>query len=296
VILNVHDTFPELFATKFGRAAGHPLVRIARLEERMSAALATRLITVTDEARRCLSARGVGVGHTEVVMNSPDEGVFGPPREPVELPGEGPIRVLYHGGLAPRYGVATLIKAIGRLASTDPRVELRICGFGEERDSLAALAEQVAPGRVCIPTDPVPFALIPDELRAAHIGVVPTLHDAFTELLLPVKLMEYVHMGLPVVSSRLPGICSYFSDDALLTYAPGDSASLAAAISAVCSDPVGARERSRSASRRQQDLAWDRQRERYLALVDELALSGSRRGGPAAPHAGGASIRRSYRS
>ena len=99
---------------------------------------------------------------------------------------------------------------------------------------------------------------------------MPTLRDDFTELLLPVKLLEYVHMGLPVVASRLPVIERYFGDDVLLAE-PGDPASIAAAIEGVRADPVAARERAERASER---LGRDRvaapARSGYLELVDGL--------------------------
>ena len=78
LILNVHDTFPELFATKYGRPPGDILERVLEGEERLSSMLASRVITVTDQAKGRLEGRGVGVGRTTVVMNSPDERVFGP--------------------------------------------------------------------------------------------------------------------------------------------------------------------------------------------------------------------------
>ncbi len=268
VILNMHDTFPELFATKYGRPEGDRLERLLVREERFSAALASRVVTVTDQARRRVEGRGVGVGRTTVVMNSPDERVFGPGRAPLSLPAEGPLRVLYHGGLAPRFGVQTLIEAWAHLR--DSRLHLRVCGSGEDRDRLAALAEQVAPDRIDVAPRPVPFEQIPAELQRAHVGVVPTLHDRFTELLLPVKLLEYVHMGLPVVSSRLPGIAGYFSAQELCEYVPGDPADLARALEAVCANPAAARERAARATERLAEIAWEQQRERYLSLVDEL--------------------------
>jgi glycosyltransferase involved in cell wall biosynthesis len=269
VILNMHDTFPELFATKYGRPEGDRLERLLVREERFSAALASRVVTVTDQARRRVEGRGVGVGRTTVVMNSPDERVFGPGRAPLRLPAEGPVRVLYHGGLAPRFGVQTLIEAWAHLRDRS-RLHLRVCGSGEDRDRLAALAAQVAPDQIDVAPRPVPFEQIPAELQRAHIGVVPTLHDRFTELLLPVKLLEYVHMGLPVVSSRLPGIAGYFSARELCEFAPGDPADLARALEAVCADPAAARERAAQATERLTEIAWEQQRERYLALVDEL--------------------------
>jgi glycosyltransferase involved in cell wall biosynthesis len=289
VVLDVHDTFPELFATKFSGPRQRPMAHALSWEERGCAAFSSHVVVVTEQARGRLNGRGVGVGKTTVVMNSPDESVFGPPRPPVRWPLRGPLRILYHGGLAPRFGVDTLIRAVGLLGeqapparSTSaqrqaqgqgqaPAVELRVCGSGEQRDRLAALARELAPGRVDVAREPVPFALIPAELERAHIGVVPTLHDSFTELLLPVKLLEYVHMGLPVLASRLPCIGDYFSEGRdLRMFTPGDPHDLAAALRELSLDPSAARERALRASARLRPIAWERQRERYLALVDEL--------------------------
>jgi len=270
VILNVHDTFPELFASKFARPPGDKLDRLLKYEERLSAALASRIVVVTDQARLRLEERGVGVACTTVVMNSPDEGVFGPPREPVVWPEHGPLRMLYHGGLAPRFGVETVIRSFERLRESVPRLQLRVCGSGEDRDRLARLAEQIDPQRIDVSPEPVPFEQIPAELAASHIGVVPTLHDRFTELLLPVKLLEYVHMGLPVLASRLPGISSYFGADDLATFIAGDPDDLARSIESMCADPAFARRRAASATRQLSDISWDSQRARYLALVDAL--------------------------
>jgi glycosyltransferase involved in cell wall biosynthesis len=273
LILDVHDTFPELFATKFARPPRDPLARLLRWEERLSAALATRVLVVTEQARRRLHSRGVGVGSTEVVMNSPDERLFGEPRDALLLPAEGPLRLLYHGGLAERFGVRTLIEAFGLLRERLPRLRLRICGSGEpaERERLTALAREIDRERIEVAPAPVPFAQIPAELAGAHIGVVPTLHDRFTELLLPVKLLEYVHMGMPVVCSRLPCIADYLGERELRTFTAGDPADLAAAIAALCADPVAAQRRAAQAQSAIAPLAWERQRERYLGVVDELA-------------------------
>src|SRR5262249_13150048 len=145
-----------------------------------------------------------------------------------------------------------------------------ICGSGEDRDALAALAARIDPARIDVAAEPVPFSEIPRELEAAHIGVVPTLHDRFTELLLPVKLLEYVHMGLPVVASRLPGSGSYFGDAERAPDEAGDAEDLARGVEARCADPDAAAGRAALAGRRLAEIAWERQRERYLALVDEL--------------------------
>ena len=77
---------------------------------------------------------------------------------------------------------------------------------------------------------PIPMLEIPGELERAQIGVVPTLRDEFTEHLLPVKLLEYLHMGLPAIAPRLPVIQRYFSDDEVRYFEPGSEADLAEAM------------------------------------------------------------------
>src|SRR4029078_12976698 len=126
-----------------------------------------------------------------------------------------------------------------------------------------------APEGVHVAPRPTPVEEIPARLEEADLGVVPTLRDDFTHLLLPVKLLEYVHMGLPVVASRLPVIERYFGDDVLLAE-PGDPASIAAAIEGVRAEPELARRRAAAASAQLAEIEWRRQREQYLELVDGL--------------------------
>jgi glycosyltransferase involved in cell wall biosynthesis len=270
LVLNFHDTFPELFATLFGKPQGHPLVRLVRAEEKISAALADGHIFVTAEARDLLRDRGVTAARSQIVMNTPDERVFGERRAPIELPAEGELRVVYHGGLADRFGVEGLVRAVALLRGRGEPVSLDVYGSdAEAARTLAAAAAKIAPEGVRIAPRPTPVAEIPGRLERAHLGVVPTRRDDFTELLLPVKLLEYVHMGLPVIASRLPVIERYFGDDVLLAE-PGDPASIAAAIEGVRAEPELARLRAGRASERLAEIEWRRQKEQYLSLVDGL--------------------------
>jgi glycosyltransferase involved in cell wall biosynthesis len=90
--------------------------------------------------------------------------------------------------------------------------------------------------------------------------------------------MEYAHMGLPVVASRLPVVEHYFTDDEVLFYEPGSDEALAAAIAQLRLDPERARDRAARASRKLEDLDWAGQRQNYVGLVERLArLTPSRR-------------------
>jgi glycosyltransferase involved in cell wall biosynthesis len=277
VILNVHDTFPELFTTKFNRSTKSPWVALVRAQERISGRFADAVVTVTPEAGALLERRRSAPKGASVVMNSPDESVFGPPRAPVRFPADGTLRAIYHGGLAPRFGVELLVEAMGLLSPALARLQLRVCGTGVDQARIAGLAERHAPGRADVAPTPIPFRDIPRELEQAHVGIVPTLRDKFTELLLPVKLLEYVHMGLPAVAPRLPVIERYFTGEEVVFFEPGSASSLAKAVDSLCMDPEGALARAERASRRLAEFAWPVQRGLYLALVDQLVETSGQR-------------------
>jgi glycosyltransferase involved in cell wall biosynthesis len=282
IVLNFHDTFPELFATLFDKEPGHPLVRLVRVEERLSAGFADGHIFVTEEARNLLAQRGIRAERSEIVMNTPDEGVFGQAREPITLPTDGDLRVIYHGGLADRFGVETLVRAVALLRQGGVPVTLDV--YGSDAEAARALTDRaatIAPDGVRIAPRPTPVGEIPALLEQAHVGVVPTLEDDFTELLLPVKLLEYVHMGLPVVASRLPVIESYFGPGEVRFAEPGDPASIAAEIEAIRADPIAARDRAQSAAARLAGMEWQRQRQGYLAFIDGLVGAGMASTAPA---------------
>jgi glycosyltransferase involved in cell wall biosynthesis len=270
VLLDIHDTFPELFATKFGLSRRHPLTRLMELEERYSGAFADAMLCVTQEAADRLNSRGVKVGSTSVVMNSPDEGVFGVERPPVPIPSVGPTRAIYHGGLATRFGIEPLIEGFSRIQDELPDTSLTVCGADHDTVPVVDLARRHGARNVFIEPHATPFRDIPAILAACHIGIVPTLHDEFTELLLPVKLLEYIHMGLPVVVSKLPVVTNYFSDDEVRFCEAGSAESLAEAVRDVIRDPEASRARAVKATERLRDIAWSRQRQSYLNVVDSL--------------------------
>jgi len=125
---------------------------------------------------------------------------------------------------------------------------------------------------------PVPLEQLPQLLRLASLGLVPNRASNATHLMLPVKLLEYAALGIPIVASRLHTIQHYFNDSDLRFFEPGDPADLAAAIEAlyVCEDT---RERLAENARRTVDLiSWPHQRAHYYDAIDSL-FSDRRKGG-----------------
>ena len=95
--------------------------------------------------------------------------------------------------------------------------------------------------------------------------------DRFTAITLSTKVYEYAAMGKSVVASRLPLVERTFPVGTVATYEPGDAEGMAAAILSLADDPLvreAAITRMRDVVR---DAAWEREAERYVAIVDRLA-------------------------
>ncbi|WP_377269133.1 glycosyltransferase family 4 protein [Peterkaempfera sp. SMS 1(5)a] len=183
-------------------------------------------------------------------------------RQVVGLPPDAPL-LLYSGGLAPRRGVATAVRALPGLPgvhlvlvarSGDPDAEVlrELAGRLGVAERLH-LAGYVAPDRV------VPY------IASATAGLVPILHRPNHELSLITKYLEYLH-------ARLPVLCSDVAEMARTTrslgagevFVAGDTASFRAAARALLADPARHRrcyEPGGAAERALPGLTWTGQAE-----------------------------------
>lgn len=236
-VLDLHDLTPEFLAARISADMGHPLVRLVALQERLACRFADQVITVTDGWRDVLIGRGVPPDRVGVAMNVADARVFRRRDRERRRP-DNRFSLLYHGTLARRYGVDLLVEAVA-LANVDvPDVYLTVLGDGELRPELVALRDRLGlSDHVTISDGMVDVALLPAAIAAADAGVVPTRAGIFTDGLLPTKLMELVAMGTPVIAARTPMVASYFDDDMVQFFTPGDVGALAGAIRALADDP-----------------------------------------------------------
>lgn len=273
VILDMHDLMPELYASKFGGDSNHWLVRLIAMVERWSVAIADQVIAVHEPHRDAIVSHGNPAEKFEVIHNVPDERLF-PPGAALQdgRPRRGPVRLVYHGTIAPRHGLDLALRALHEHGDELPDVHFSILGDGDDVPRLEALISELGlADRVVLRRGFVPVDQLLPHLVDADIGVVPVVVDGFTELMLPTKLLEYAQLGIPTICSRLPAVEHYFSPDQVLLFESGDVASLAAKIRELANDPGRRDLIARRALGFFDDHGWSRERLRLAALVDRVA-------------------------
>jgi glycosyltransferase involved in cell wall biosynthesis len=272
VIIDLHDLMPEFFSGRFGSGGRSWLSTLIRWQERAACAFADHVVTVSAHWRDALIERGVPARKVSVVMNLADERVFTPlPRER----DDDAFELIYHGTLTRRYGLDLAIEAVAALRDDLPDLRLTIIGRGDDLTALEAMRDRLGVTDVVdIRSTLVPADQLPPVIARAHVGVVPYRDDAFTDGLLPTKLMEYAVMGLPCIAGRTTAITATFADMAEL-FTPGDAADLARCIRLLHDDPARREELIEGAATFTAEHGWAAEGAAYVALVERLA-AGSR--------------------
>ena len=273
VILDVHDSVPETFAAKFSTVS--IFHRLLCLEERWSARVAHKVICVNHPQRETLVGRGVPPGKISISMNVPDPRLFAPlPDAAKRRTDAGTLNLVYHGTMAERLGVDLIIRALLQVRQQVPNVRLNLWGRGDDLAAFEKLADELQLADA-ITFRPSGFKLeeLAQQLASMDIGVVGNRSTSAGELMLPVKLLEYVAVGIPAVVPRLKAIEYYFSDDMVTYYEPENVQSLA---SAICRLHENVELRQRQVIEARKFLAaygWERHGAELVSLYTNLVES-----------------------
>ena len=270
IILDVHDLMPELFCSKFGIDNTHPLIKIITWVERHSVAFAHKALAVSKPHLDALVKHGNPWEKFAVLLNVPDQRTFRRRQLQKSTP-DNVFHLVYHGTIARRHGLDVAIRAVARLREDIPDLRFSVLGDGDDLSRITSLTQQLGlESRVEFSRRFVPFEELVPFISQATMGVVPILADAFTQYMLPTKLLEYVSLGIPVIASRTMTIETYFDDTMLQFFQAGDAEDLAERILSCYRDPHRRDLYAANADRFNRQYNWEGQRSEYYSLIDSL--------------------------
>jgi glycosyltransferase involved in cell wall biosynthesis len=271
IVLDVHDTLIETYSTKFsGIVSG--LVKIALvLEEVVCCRLASNVICVNEMQRDALVDRGISKNKTIVLMNLPDPRKFELHRQESENPGNVNFKIVYFGTITHRLGVDLVLRALYEIRAAVSGLQFFIYGDGDGRKECLEICRELSLGdMVQFSETAVPLDELIQKVRDMDLVVVPNRRNVATDLMLPVKMLEGMALGIPVVAPRLRTIEHYFTADQVFYFESEDVQSLARAILSACQSRDGRKQKVENASRFFDKYSWTSQKQDLFNLYREL--------------------------
>lgn len=258
----------EVNAPLVDEAARFRGLRDAPLRRAREAALlraADAVVAVSEAIAAHCRAAGVAGDRIRVIPNGVDAAAFAGTdgtavRLRLGLSPADPV-VGFCGSLKPWHGVDVLVDAVALLG---PGPTLLVVGDGPESAAVRARARALGLAAATVMTGGVPHDAVPGHLAAMDVGVAPyRAMDPF--YFSPLKVVEYLAAGLPVVASDLGSLRDL--TPLVEVVPPDDAPALARALAALLADPparrrLGDRGRAFAATR-----TWDGVAQRLEEIV-----------------------------
>ncbi|HET7603501.1 MAG TPA: glycosyltransferase [Gemmatimonadales bacterium] len=276
VILDLHEIFPEFTRTKLGSRLGPLAAPFATGIERWSRRFADVTLTVNREIEVLLASRRARPDERIVVIHNLTNPADLGPQSLTSGVVDSTLRLAYHGTLTPMYGLDLAVEAIAAARAEGLDVTYDIFGSGPMTAALEQQIAHLALGSAVRLHGAVSHHALRRALPSYHAGFLPTRLDAMTRYSLSTKLLEYVHLGIPLIAPRIPTYLRYFPETCATYFTPGDVADAARAVADFRN--LSAEERMAQARAAQQaiaDLTWPREAARLQSIYEELLNDGT---------------------
>ncbi len=219
-------------------ASHRDLLSRLRAQERALLRAAHLVITQSRTTARFLRDLGAPADRVRVIPNGVDAERFAVPARAVPA---GPPRILYLGTLAPWQGIALLLHAV-RLVVDERPACLDVVGTGrhEWRKEYERLIRKLDLGEhvsllPAVPPEEVPALLAESDVCTAPLAIT---ERNVIQGCCPLKVLEYMAAGRPIVASRLPALCEVLThEETALLVKPDKPRRLADALLRLLSDP-----------------------------------------------------------
>ncbi|MCP3143088.1 glycosyltransferase family 4 protein [Pyxidicoccus xibeiensis] len=259
------------------------LLRKLVAQEDLCIARADLLVTPSEVTAEYLVKRGADAGRVRVIPNGVDLEVFryAPPRAPE--PGR-PVRLLYSGTMTSWQGVHHAIEACRLLRRELPTV-LTLVGplrRNGRRALLDRCGDLLLEGAVEL-REPLPQAELAKLHHDCDVVLVPLpVNDRnCVQGCCPLKLLEAMATGTPVVASNLPVVRTLAGPDEVMLIRPGSAKAIVEAVKALRADAtLGPALSARARARVERDFPWGRAQASLVGAYEEsfgMARASTRR-------------------
>jgi glycosyltransferase involved in cell wall biosynthesis len=279
VVYEVRGFWEDTWLSRHGAAASDlwhsdRYVRSRALETHCMQA-ADLVVTLGEAMRDEIAERGIDPANILIVPNGVSGEFLQPLPDPAALKSQlgitdGEYVVGLVSSLVAHEGIGTLLAAVKILGDRGVRTRALIVGDGPDRGTLERHAAQL--GLDAIFTGRVPMAKVRDYHAVLDVFVVPRTPDRVCQLVTPLKPVEAMASGLPVVVSGVRALGEIVQDKVTgLLFPPLDAEALADALQLLLGHPELRRELGANAKQWvARDRTWAHNAARYRDAYTRL--------------------------
>ena len=252
--------------------------RVALLYDRAAHHGLTVIVPALGEIVRTFGARRrIGVWGSGIAASTSDLHSTPPASSPaLDAWRRSAYRMIYHGGLGHNRGLSTAVRAIE--VCRDRGFEtpvLLLLGDGPNSSALRGQARELGLESQCIVHPSIPYEQVAPLIAEADLGIMDYPDLRYWDANHPIKLMEYLGAGVPVICSDTPVFRNIDpSGDVLIYVQPDSPEALADKITECVAGDENLNTRVQLGYGIAADNTWDRQAERLLSYVGLPARSG----------------------
>ncbi|OGF99134.1 hypothetical protein A2Y99_02880 [Candidatus Gottesmanbacteria bacterium RBG_13_37_7] len=217
IILDLHDPMPELYMSKYHVQENNMTVRLLKYLENQSVNFSDFILTANPYFQKLFLARNPELKEKiAVILNCPDPKIFHSQRY---VQNSKYFTLLYMGTIDERFNLELVIEALNILKKKISHLKfIVIPKIDNEGPYFRKLKEKISQYHLesqVIISHPLPLEKIAIKLKQADIGIVLAKNGQFTESIMPVKLLEFIAMEIPVIATKTKILVQYFSDKML---------------------------------------------------------------------------------
>ncbi len=140
-------------------------------------------------------------------------------------------------------------------------------GDGDDIDEFIELSKELAVEKsVIFNRKFTPMEELIPTLKNMDIGIVSNRWNVAADQMLPVKMLEYVILDIPVIAPRLKTIEHYFDSEMISFFKPDDVDSLADAIILLAQDETRKGNQAENARTFLQKFGWEEHKKDFIAM------------------------------
>lgn len=246
------------------------LFRLGLWAERVICNSSTAVVVVTAVLGRILTENGVRPELLHVVPNGIAPGKFKVSEPDADLRRqhglEARLVIGFVGWFRPWHGLEMLVEAFHAGELAEAGASLLLVGDGPAMPELRQIVARLGLEKVVVFTGPQPHAEVARYVALFDLAAQP----AANAYCCPMKIIEYLALGKPVVAPAQDNICELLEDglDAVL-FPPGDAQALATSLRRLAGSPEAVARLTANArqSVRRRGFLWTRNAERVISLI-----------------------------